>query len=1161
VKGKISQNVMTSRMKFEKEKNYWLGKLSGDLVISRFPHLNVKEENNAVEQKRENYEFNFPGWLGSKMGQMANQSEFGVFMMLTTAINFLLFRYTGYHDIIIGTPVFLSEEPVVDHYVNHILVLRNCVKGEMTFREFLLLVRETIMEANEHMNFPYYKLLKLLKVPKTSRLSDLFETMVVYNPIQIEEIVKQEPCEIRFLFRKKNEEIECCIDYNSYHFTRQFIVILSQYIIRYFEEVTQNTNILLAQVDVIPLQEREKILEEFNGPCSPYPAESTVDDLFDQQVNRTPGRTAVIYKKEGLTYKELRDKSEKLMTYLKMKGVKKGDIIGHIGRRSQGYLIGILGIFKAGAACLPINLEYPGKRIEALLRDSDASFLLKQARDEYFFDFQGEIINIEQGIVSETYTKKDSTAKRKDGLAYLIYTSGSTGTPKGVMLVHRGIANHLYTKIDQLKMNEDDICCQNLSVGFVASIWQFFAPVIIGARLHIYPPELVYGSYELFKQVASDGVTIVEVVPAILNSFLEIPKEDTIHIDLTRIRCVVLTGEEVLPPLVNKFYQRYNIQLINAYGQSECSDDTLQYKIPKATPIIQVPIGKPSKNTQLYILHSDNTMLQPIGIPGEMLVSGDGLSPGYLNDPGLTGEKFLPHPFKTGERIFRTGDITRWLPTGEVGFLGRKDLQVKIRGVRIELGEIESTIMKYESVQDSVVIAWEDKQNNDSNDRFLCAYVVSQEEISFSGLKEYLSRVFPSYMIPSRFKQLEKLPLTPSGKVDRNALPVMETRKIEEQIVPRDMIEKQLAEVWSEVLGKDPDSIGIDDNFFDSGGHSLKANILILKIHKKFNIKIPLAEVFMDPTLRGLLRHIKKAVTHKHSSIEVSEKKEYYGLSSAQKRMYVLQLLELGSTGYHLSRVLLLEKGLNLDELEKILEQVIQRHESLRTTFQLINEEPVQKVHDHVEFKIEMLEKEDFLGITNSKENVLQVDDIVEYFQRPLNLNKAPLLRVGFTIWNSYRDLLVFDLHHIIADGLSLDLLAMEFLKLKSGEELSRLRIQYRDFAEWQNSEIQQQLKKQQESYWIGLYPEELPVLELPTDFPRPVTHDFKGGAINFALTRNDTTLIKEFVRQTDTTLYMSLLAIFNLMLFSLTGQEDIIVGTPVTLRPQQTLNGSLEFL
>ncbi|HLP58377.1 MAG TPA: condensation domain-containing protein, partial [Candidatus Deferrimicrobium sp.] len=721
-------------------------------------------------------------------------------------------------------------------------------------------------------------------------------------------------------------------------------------------------------------------------------------------------------------------------------------------------------------------------------------------------------------------------------LAYVIYTSGSTGKPKGALVEYRGMMNHLYIKIDDLQINAESIVAQTASHTFDISIWQFFAALLVGGKIIIYSHSLLLEPDMFISRLTQDLITIMEVVPSYLSVLFD-ALERFGQTTLT-LKHLLVTGEELKPYLVKKWFKLFpGIRMVNAYGPTEASDDITHYIMDKMPELESIPIGRPLQNLKIYII--DKYMnLCPIGVKGEIVVSGIGVGRGYLNNEERTHSVFMADPFREKKeiRLYKTGDLGRWLPDGNIEFFGRKDYQVKIKGFRIECGEIENRLLEIHPIEEAVVIDREDSQGN----KYLCAYMVSSAELNPSEIKKQLSVIFPDYMIPSYFVQVEKIPLTVNGKVERRALPGIELRAGEGYIAARDEFERKLVNIWNEVLNIAHDNIGIDDNFFELGGHSLKATILTARIHKTFNVNIPLAEIFKKSTIRGLANYIKSAVKEKYISIESTEKKEYYSLSSAQKRLYILYRMEDQGVGYNIPSFSVLDGEIDKNRFEQTFTLLIDRHESLRTSFQIINDEPVQRIHDTVEFEIEKLEG--------------RGDPLWSPFIRPFDLSKAPLLRVGLQKIKKDKHILMVDMHHIISDGISMNILVKDFMALYQEENLDKLQLQYKDFSVWQTGEKQKESIKRQEAFWLNEFAGEIPVLELPVDYPRPAIQNFEGNRIQFEIDKESTVVLKDLTLKTGATLYMLLLALYTIFLSKLTNQEDIVTGSPIAGRKHPDL-------
>jgi amino acid adenylation domain-containing protein len=765
-------------------------------------------------------------------------------------------------------------------------------------------------------------------------------------------------------------------------------------------------------------------------------------------------------------------------------------------------------------------------------------------------------------------------------LAYTIFTSGSTGKPKGVMLEHRNVIN-LVTGLKE-RIYKD--YTGTLKLGMVspyvfdASVKQVFGTLLQGHSLYIVPEDTRIDGRALLQFYRKHQIDISDGTPAHLRLLLEnININDSNRFTpLGQVKHFIIGGEALPGELVRSFLKILEPSppiITNVYGPTECCVDATSFQVVKECLNLpgDIPIGRVMPNYRVYILDSA-FRLQPLGTAGELCIAGAGVARGYLNKPELTNEKFCLRP--PGGKpmahgalrfahspIYRTGDLAKWLPQGNLLFLGRTDKQVKIRGYRIEPGEIETQLCLHDSIKEALVLAKKDS----SGDKYLCAYVVTKKEnsetgntsIDISEIKTALSKKLPGYMIPSFFLELDQIPLTSNGKIDRKALPGPVSKVKDEYIPPGDDTEKKLAALWSEVLNIPQEVICLNSNFFELGGHSLKAATLTSRLHKELDLKIHLADIFKAPTIRELAGYIKEVKKDRYLSIKPVEKKEYQPLSSAQKRLYLLQQMDLNSTGYNMTTALTLKTDIDKRKLEITFKKLISRHESLRTSFEMVKHQPVQRIHDHVDFEIQYRELSAvnrYQSLANNEENASvgqAVIGIIEDFVRPFDLSKAPLLKIALIKVKTMneKNILVYDLHHIITDGISQDTLAKEFMMLYEDQELSPIRLQYNDFSNWQNSRQQQELIKQQETYWLKLFSGELPVLNLPTDYPGPFMQNFQGNSVSFRLSKEDTKNLKNLAVRENATLYMYIMAVFAILLSKQAGEEDIIIGTPTAGR------------
>jgi amino acid adenylation domain-containing protein len=746
-------------------------------------------------------------------------------------------------------------------------------------------------------------------------------------------------------------------------------------------------------------------------------------------------------------------------------------------------------------------------------------------------------------------------------ILYLISTSGSTGAPKSVVLEHRNLVNLLEHQFASADASYNRIL-QFAPTGFDVSAQEIFSALLSGGTLFLLNSKQKHHIPALMSYIEKNGIETLFLPPAFLKFIFSQPGYPGL---LSKsVRHIIAAGEQlVVPGELKKYLKDNRVVLHNHYGPTEThvvSNLTLD-------PTGEIPtlptIGKPIANTRLYIL-DENRNLKPMGAPGELYIAGDNVGKGYLNNPELTAQKFQiqnkPEYYRSYRSyksyiLYKTGDRARWL-IGDNGdrnieFLGRIDQQVKIRGFRIELAEIESHLEAIDFIKEAAVI----DRKNLKGETYLCAYMVTvnvpQSAETVADTRDFLAARLPGYMIPAYFVEINKIPLTPNGKVNRKVLPQPRIKADDNYIAPTNEKEKKLVEIWSDVLEIEESSIGMEADFFQLGGHSLKATILINKIHKTFDVKVTLAEMFEQPTISGLSRYIEDAKTDIYSDIQPEEKREYYPLSPSQKRLYILQWMEIENTHYNIPSVLELELDIEKEKLEETLTKLIKRHETLRTSFKMLDQQPVQRIHDEVSFSVNYSET----GREKAQEKAQE-------FTRPFDLEQAPLLRVELIKVAEKRFFLMYDMHHIITDGTSMEVFKKEFSLLYGGE-LPALRIQYRDYSQWQNRLFESGEIKKQKEYWLNQLGKtgELAPLDIPTDYPRPLIQGFEGNKFRFVLSARETERLQATAEKNDVTPYMLLLALLNILFSKLGGQEDIILGTPIAARRHVDLQNVIGML
>jgi amino acid adenylation domain-containing protein len=1186
---------------YTKEEEYWLSKLSDEPEKWSFP-CDTPAASPGDDGNRDCITLEFSGMVFSQLMGLSNGSDLRLHMIFTTALNLLLARYTGSEDIIIGAPVLKQDIDV--QFINTVLILRNRVHGEMTFKELLLQVRQCVTEAVQNVNYPLETLLYKLNMTFTTKDFPLFDIVVMVENIHDKRYIRHVYPNMIFSFRRTAKTIVMELEYNPRRFTGETAARIARHFVCTLTNALDHIHWPLEKLDIFSPEEKEQLLTGFNQTLSPYPSHKTPPQIFEEQVERTPGHMALVGMSMDagtrfiasdpgehyvhLTYNQLNEKSSQLARVLIERGVKPDTIVGIMVERSLEMIIGILGILKAGGAYLPIDPDYPEERINYMLKDSKVNILV--IKNNNFSDFvvgdDIDIISIDE-VIDKNRPEGASIApstllafypSSPTNLIYVIYTSGSTGQPKGVMIEHRSVVSLVTWYADTFNLYVNSHVALMSDYTFDVSVEDIFSTLTHGACLYIPFKEVVRDKYRFAGYINRYQINVINFVPTGLKEFL-IGEEK-----LESLRVVISGGEKLENSLKDRLIDQ-GYPLFNCYGPTETTVDALMEKCSYK----KVSLGKSINNNRAYVLARNWLQLQPIGAAGELGLSGIGLARGYLNQPELTAEKFdhdlwdyLDYQdFKKGEKqktnkkflqggpggavfsksapsgrrrqnIYKTGDLVRRLPDGNIEFLGRIDHQVKIRGFRIEIGEIENQLLTCNQVKETIVLAKE----NETGEKKLCAYVVSNNEhpFSVSGLKNYLSKRLPDYMIPNYFVEIARIPLTPNGKIDRKVLPGPAKREpTEDVVVPNNWLEMKLVKIWSGILGIEKKKISVFSNFFDLGGHSLKATSLAARISKELNVRLPLAEVFQAPTIRELAGHLEKMCRVRYASIEPIEKKEYYPLSPAQNRLYVLHRLDLKGILYNIPQFVEIQEKLEKEKFEDTFRKLIRRHESLRTSFEIVNEVPVQKIRDKVEFMIEYYNMK-AVEVEEERSSLLEgtrgpAHLLIKKFIRPFDLSQAPLMRVGVIILTETRYMLMVDMHHIITDGTSHLALSRDFHSLYAGEKLPTLRLQYKDYSRWQNSPDQKEIIRKQEEFWLKEFEEEIPVLNLPYDYPRPEMQSFEGSRVNFVLNEHETKKVTDIAKKNNTTLYMVILSLFTVLLSKISSQEDIIVGTPIAAR------------
>jgi len=865
------QAEMLSGTRGEKLWQYWQQQLAGELPVLNLlpdkPRPPVKTYEGA------SYIVKLDEQLIEKLRYLALASNTSLYQIMLTAFYVQLYRYTNQTDILIGSPMrgrTAKEFKEIVGYFSNLTVLRVSIQENATFTELLAQVSKIVRQAQKHQDYPFSLLVEKLQPQRDPSRSPFCQVSFTWqaqtwceqkenlSPSQ-EPMLQMAPYllghqrgadfDLSLMVMEAAETFQLNWQYNTDLFEDTTITPMAGHFVTLLESIVENPQQPVSLLPLLTQREQHQLLVEWNNTKAEYPSNKCIHQLFEEQVERTPDAVAVVFEGQQLTYNELNCRANQLAHYLQSLGVKPDELVGICVERSLEMIVGLLGILKAGGAYVPFDPDYPIERLSFMLEDAAVKVLLTQQElIDKLPEHQAQLICLDADweLISQFSQDNPITDVQATNLAYVIYTSGSTGQPKGVMLSHSNLSNHMFWMQETFPLTKTDRVLQKTPFSFDASVWEFYAPLLVGGQLLIAQPGGHTDSDYLLKTIAQQQVTTVQLVPSLLQMLLEQGGIENCQL-LKRVFC----GGEILPvALQEKLLSQLNVNLCNLYGPTECCIDVTFWNCQREMYGQRIPIGRPISNTQIYILDS-NLQSLPVGIPGELHIGGAGLARGYLNRPELTEEKFIPNPFSNSpdSRLYKTGDLARYLPDGNIEYLGRIDNQVKIRGFRIELGEIEAVLTQYPQVQSSVIIAREDTPGN----KRLVAYIVPEKEATPTPneMRQCLKEKLPEYMIPSAFVILESLPLTPNGKIDRRALP--ETNlcgEIELNFVaPRNLEEEILAKIWSQVLRVEP--VGIYDNFFELGGDSI-LTIQIITRARKAGLELTPKQLFTHQNIAEL---------------------------------------------------------------------------------------------------------------------------------------------------------------------------------------------------------------------------------------------------------------------------------------------------------------------
>ncbi|MFO2203634.1 non-ribosomal peptide synthase/polyketide synthase [Pseudomonas aeruginosa] len=1161
----------------ERQLEYWMARLGGGQSVLELP---TDRQRPALPSYRgARHELQLPQALGRQLQALAQREGTTLFMLLLASFQALLHRYSGQDEIRVGVPVAnrnrVETERLIGFFVNT-QVLRADLDAQMPFLDLLQQTRVAALGAQSHQDLPFEQLVEALQPERSLSHSPLFQAM--YNHQNLgsagrQSLAAQLPglsvedlswgahsaqFDLTLDTYESEQGVHAEFTYATDLFEAATVERLARHWRNLLEAVVAEPRRRLGDLPLLDAEERATLLQRSRLPASEYPAGQGVHRLFEAQAGLTPDAPALLFGEERLSYAELNALANRLAWRLREEGVGSDVLVGIALERGVPMVVALLAVLKAGGAYVPLDPQYPADRLQYMIDDSGLRLLLSQqsvlARLPQSDGLQSLLLDDLERLVHGYPAENPDLPEAPDSLCYAIYTSGSTGQPKGVMVRHRALTNFVCSIARQPGMLARDRLLSVTTFSFDIFGLELYVPLARGASMLLASREQAQDPEALLDLVERQGVTVLQATPATWRMLC-----DSERVDLLR-GCTLLCGGEALAEDLAARMRGLSASTWNLYGPTETTIWSARFRLgEEARPFL----GGPLENTALYILDSEMNPCPP-GVAGELLIGGDGLARGYHRRPGLTAERFLPDPFAAdGSRLYRTGDLARYRADGVIEYLGRIDHQVKIRGFRIELGEIETRLLEQDSVREAVVVAQPGVAGPS-----LVAYLVPteaalvdaesarQQELR-SALKNSLLAVLPDYMVPAHMLLLENLPLTPNGKINRKALPLPDASAVRDaHVAPEGELERAMAAIWSEVLKLG--HIGRDDNFFELGGHSLLVTQVVSRVRRRLDLQVPLRTLFEHSTLRAYAQAVAQLAPAAQGGIVRCARDASPQLSFAQERQWFIWRLDPHSAAYNIPVALRLKGPLRRDALQGALDLLVQRHETLRTTFVEHDGAPRQVIHPTLPIAIEErrppVAGEDLKGLVETEAH------------RPFDLQRGPLLRVLLLPLATDECVLVLTLHHIIADGWSMQVLVDELIRVYAAlrhdepPALAELPIQYADFAAWQRQWMDGGERERQLGYWVSRLGGEQPLLELPSDRPRPQQQSHRGRRIGIPLPAELAEALRRLAQAEQGTLFMLLLASFQALLHRYSGQNDIRVGVPIANRNREETEGLIGF-
>ncbi|RKH77400.1 amino acid adenylation domain-containing protein, partial [Corallococcus sp. AB045] len=1158
--------------RLEKQLDYWKRQLAGVPSALELPTDFSRPAGRSGRGAR--HELLLARELTDALKALAQQEGASLFMVLLTGWQVLLSRYAGQEDVTVGSPVAGRTrgevEGLIGLFVNTV-VLRTQVEPSASFRALLHQVRETVLAAHEHQDFPFERLVEELRPERTQGRTPFFQVMLTlqasFRGAASVEGVKLEAMELDTLTSKFDLMLQVLeteaglkgfLEYDSDLFTAPTMARMAEHLRVLLEGAVRRPHEAVSRLPLLTNAERHEVLIDWQPPRpAPLPW-STQHGAFEAQVDLTPDAVAATFGDQSLTYAQLEARASRLARHLRRQGVGMEVRVGLCVERSLDMLVAVLAVLKAGGTYVPLDPAFPTDRLAYMVEASGMPVLVSQRSLESILPPHAARVVLLDGD-AEAIAAEDGSPLRDavppEAVAYVLFTSGSTGRPKGVQVPHGAVARFLAALRETTGMSSKDVLVAVTTLSFDIAVLELFLPLSVGGQVVIASRDIAVDGSRLAGLLRQCGATVLQATPSTWRLLLET--------DWRGPELTALTGGESLPrELAESLLPRCRV-LWNVYGPTETTVWSTAHAVASGTG--GVPIGRPISGTQVYVLDSGLNPV-PRGVPGELFIGGEGVTRGYLHRPDLTAERFIPDAYGgvPGLRVYRTGDRVRWAAHGVLEYLNRVDNQVKLRGYRIELGEIEAVLSQAPGVRDAAVVV-----RGGGADARLVGYVVARpgQTLESQALRALMKERLPEYMVPSALVVLDAMPLTPNGKVDRKALPApdVSTEAAREFVAPRTPMEAQVAELYASLL--QVQRVGATDSFFELGGHSLLATRLTSRLRTAFQVDLPLQALFESPTVADLAARIAASAKEPRSEgpppVVPVPRTQKLPASFAQQRLWVLEQLDPGSAAYNMPFSLRLTGVLNLEALRRALELVVHRHEALRTTLRPDTGALVQVIAPPEPLVLPVVD----LRALSPEQRDAEVKRRSELEVRlPFNLEEGPLLRVSALVLDEQEHLVLLTLHHAVFDGWSMSILMRElseaYRALVAGTQpvLPALPFQYADFAVWQRQWLSGAEKERQLDWWRQQIEGMPSVLELPTDRPRGLREAHPGALMQVAFPLELTQAVEALCVREGITPFMFLLGALQVLIGRYSGQDDVSIGSSVAGRNDAQLEGLLGF-